>query len=179
MKAPTVYLYDRDTGELLGAHPARESPLEPGVYLCPGHATFEKPPKCKKGHCAVWRDGAWREEEDWRGATVYRTSDGGEEKVTALGPLPEGLTPAPRPSRFHVWDGAGWAEDAAAKAAAEAEEAVRATIDADADAAALAEKLSSLDADGIKALTAEVPNSVAGCKQLIAGLLLVVARLLR
>lgn len=45
---------------------------------------------------------------DWRGTKAYRTADGQEQEVKALGDLPEGLTLDPRPCPFHTWSGDGW-----------------------------------------------------------------------
>lgn len=54
-----IYHYASNTGALLGASQARESPLEPGVYLIPAHATEVAPPEPHDGFERVFRDGAW------------------------------------------------------------------------------------------------------------------------
>jgi hypothetical protein len=54
----TVYHYDID-GVFVGSSDALESPLEPGVYLCPAGATFVAPPSIPSGKQAVFNDGAW------------------------------------------------------------------------------------------------------------------------
>lgn len=53
-----VYQTDKD-GFLIGAVPADESPLEPGVYLIPGGAVETRPPDLKPGRAARWVNGAW------------------------------------------------------------------------------------------------------------------------
>ena len=65
----TIYNYDPQTRVFTGASQADESPLEPGVYLIPAHATTIEPPKPKKGWVARWRvdDGKWETVPDVRG----------------------------------------------------------------------------------------------------------------
>lgn len=57
-----IHHYHPDTGLYLGAYQADESPLEPGVYLVPAHATENPPPPCEAGERAVWAGDAWRVE---------------------------------------------------------------------------------------------------------------------
>ncbi|MGE5553289.1 MAG: tail fiber assembly protein [Betaproteobacteria bacterium] len=56
---PRIYHYHPETGEYLGESEARESPLEPGVFLLPAHATFEAPPEAGPGQVAVFNAGVW------------------------------------------------------------------------------------------------------------------------
>lgn len=53
-----VYHYDKTTGEYVGTSKAFESPLEPGKYLIPAHATTTAPPTTMSGKVRVWR-GEW------------------------------------------------------------------------------------------------------------------------
>lgn len=53
-----IYHYHPDTGEFLGVGLADQSPLEPGVYLIPAHATTTAPPTAMSGKVRVWR-GEW------------------------------------------------------------------------------------------------------------------------
>lgn len=53
-----IYHYHQSTGEYLGEGAADESPLEPGVYLVPAHATTTAPPTAAAGKVRVWR-GEW------------------------------------------------------------------------------------------------------------------------
>lgn len=57
--SPTVHHYHEDTGELLGSSPARPSPLEPGVWLTPAHATQQTPLQPAPGHVMRFVDGQW------------------------------------------------------------------------------------------------------------------------
>lgn len=53
-----IYHYHPVTGEFLGEGVADESPLEPGAYLVPAHATATAPPTSMAGKVRVWR-GEW------------------------------------------------------------------------------------------------------------------------
>lgn len=117
--SPIVYFYDRETGELCGAQPARESPLEPGVFLVPAFATLTPPPALKKGFARCFRDGAWVYVEDHRSQQLYRTTNGEPCKIDCPGPIPDGMTETPKPGEFYVWQDGQWVEDPVAKAADE------------------------------------------------------------
>lgn len=54
-----IYHYHPITGEYLGDGIARESPLEPGVYLIPAHATDIKPPEPIEQKLRVFTQGQW------------------------------------------------------------------------------------------------------------------------
>lgn len=53
-----IYHYHPATGEYLGEGVADESPLEPGKYLIPAHATTTAPPTAMTGKVRVWQ-GEW------------------------------------------------------------------------------------------------------------------------
>jgi len=55
----TVYNYDPATLEYAGASEADESPLEPGEYLIPAHATTIVPPELIPGHILKWIGDGW------------------------------------------------------------------------------------------------------------------------
>lgn len=48
--APHIYL---------GSSDARESPMEPGVWLLPAHATFVEPPADLENMVRVWNGASW------------------------------------------------------------------------------------------------------------------------
>lgn len=120
--------YDRLTGVTLGQSEAGEDPLDADRPLIPGYATTLAAPAAQPGEVAVylddngvpplnWQAGTWRVVPDYRNVPLFRTADGlpvelGAEYV-GVGPLPAGLTATPRPSRAHVWSGAGWQLDEA------------------------------------------------------------------
>jgi hypothetical protein len=54
-----IYHYTADTGIFYAKGVADESPLEPGVYLVPAHATTVSPPVVVEPEIAVFKDGAW------------------------------------------------------------------------------------------------------------------------
>lgn len=54
-----LYNYDAYNSEFLGVSEARESPLEPGVYLVPAYATTIEPPTIVEGKVGLFIDGAW------------------------------------------------------------------------------------------------------------------------
>jgi hypothetical protein len=54
-----IFHYHPDTGIYLGQGKADESPLEPGVWLIPAHATEQEPPQPGEGEHAIWTDEGW------------------------------------------------------------------------------------------------------------------------
>lgn len=54
-----IYSYSPIDGSFTGVTDADESPLEKGVFLLPANATFQPPPKAKKGQTVVWRGDKW------------------------------------------------------------------------------------------------------------------------
>lgn len=60
-----VYHYHRETHVYLGATEAIESPLEPGVFLCPAHATLTSPAEIDESQVNVWdhTNSVWTQQE--------------------------------------------------------------------------------------------------------------------
>ena len=54
-----TYNYIADTGIFYAEGVADESPLEPGVFLIPAHATTIAPPEVTEPEVAVFKDGGW------------------------------------------------------------------------------------------------------------------------
>lgn len=55
-----IYHYDGINKAYLGQSQARESPLEPGVFLLPANATFTEPPDYDPStHFVQWNDNQW------------------------------------------------------------------------------------------------------------------------
>jgi len=59
----TIYHYDPATGYFTGADMARESPMEPGVFLVPANATMDAPPPFAENQRPVFRNGGWIAED--------------------------------------------------------------------------------------------------------------------
>lgn len=69
---------------------ADESPLEPGVFLLPAHATFSKPPVAEELQAAVFDEltKSWSLVADYRGKVYYKP-DGSIVGITELSAVPE------------------------------------------------------------------------------------------
>lgn len=100
---PVVYSYDQYTGEFISYQAARQSPAwteqdPPGEkYLLPAWATFTAPPSVPgPGLAVVYSNGTWGFKEDHRGEIWY-DANGEAVTITALGPIPDGLTATPPP----------------------------------------------------------------------------------
>lgn len=66
-----IWHYHHQTGELVSDGLADESPLEPGTYLVPAHATTVKPPEPRTGEARVWNGDEWSYVVDHRGETRW------------------------------------------------------------------------------------------------------------
>lgn len=67
-----LYHYNRVTNEYTGEKEARESPLEPGVFLHPANTTEIVPPPVGANQVAIFENGAWVVKPDYRGETWYQ-----------------------------------------------------------------------------------------------------------
>ena len=113
-----IYHYDPVTGEFTGATGAAdESPLEPGAYLIPAHATDKPVPTLESGEVAIFATSKWRVVADYRNRPVCALDEHGYYAGPgrlSLGESPDALRiladpPAadlPRPK----WDGAAWVD---------------------------------------------------------------------
>ena len=108
MNTKTVYNYNPETGEYFGLETAHESPMEPGVYLLPAHATTIAPPEADAGHVAVFADGAWTLVEDHRGEVWYDTATQERHEIKTLGIVPEAWTQIEPTDHEAVWNGTAW-----------------------------------------------------------------------
>lgn len=77
------------TNEYLEPGLADESPLEPGVYLIPAHATTVEPPPVNDREAAICVDGVASVVPDWRGYR-YWLPDGSRHAIHELGIVPPG-----------------------------------------------------------------------------------------
>lgn len=79
-----VYNYHPEYKYLIGSEDAFESPLEPGVFLIPAHATDIEPPSCGKDEIQVFNETFWEIIKDKRG--VYYSTEN-QELVENYNPL--------------------------------------------------------------------------------------------
>jgi hypothetical protein len=86
-----IYNYSSVTGEFLNQVNADASPLDPGSYLIPANATDIPPPALKTNQVAVFLNGAWAIQPDFRG-TTYWLADGTQAIQQTIGALPAGST---------------------------------------------------------------------------------------
>ncbi|CAH6020928.1 Prophage tail fiber assembly protein TfaE [Citrobacter freundii] len=101
------FYYDAVTSEYTGWS---DEYINVGVSM-PGHSTDKDPGDEVSGEVAVFTDGAWRQEEDHRGETVYSILDGSASIVDYLGAIAEGYTQLKPATRFDKWDGKQWVTD--------------------------------------------------------------------
>jgi hypothetical protein len=55
-----IFHYHSETGAFLGEGTANPSPLEPGKWLIPAHATTATPPTAQDGNQTLWINGDWQ-----------------------------------------------------------------------------------------------------------------------
>lgn len=110
------YHYDAETGTYLSiTEDVDESPLEPGVYRPPAHATLVPPPEAGPHQIAVFDEtnGVWSLASDWRGVDLYSTIDGDARAIRVIGQLPAdiGATDQPMPGPEYSWRDEAWEFD--------------------------------------------------------------------
>ncbi len=93
----TIYSFNHVTGEFVGSDVARESPMEPGVYLIPANATDIEPCQVPDGSVPVFLNGRWEVQEDHRN-TVYWLPDGSQHVMNEIGALPQGASTTAPPA---------------------------------------------------------------------------------
>ena len=57
-----IWNYSPINGELIGEGLADESPLEPGIFLIPAHATTIQPPDPQEDKILVFKNNSWSHE---------------------------------------------------------------------------------------------------------------------
>ncbi|MCG0458565.1 tail fiber assembly protein [Enterobacter cloacae complex sp. ECC445] len=109
------FYYDPDTGEYTGWS---DEYINTGVSM-PGHSTDIDPGDGVAGQVAVFKNGAWSQEEDNRGEIVYSTTDGMPSTIDYIGPVHVGYTTTAPSGPYDKWDGEKWVTDANAEHAAD------------------------------------------------------------
>ena len=110
-----LYCYD-ETGLYIGPMSPRLSPARPLIdgqpnYLRPSNTTDMAPPALADGQAAIFDGQAWRVAEDHRGKVAWNTATRQGMPIVTLGPVPDGYTLVPPPSRLSFWDGVSWQPD--------------------------------------------------------------------
>ncbi|MDF0604388.1 tail fiber assembly protein [Neisseriaceae bacterium TC5R-5] len=123
----TVYAYHPQTGEYLGETVADRSPLEQAeVWLIPAHATEFAPPSAGEQEVAVFEDGAWKRQADWRKVPLWSTQSA-QSVQAQIGDTPNSLQATMlEPPQFACWQGEGWGVDEAAQQGAHSQQAEQA-----------------------------------------------------
>jgi hypothetical protein len=110
-----IYNYHSEYKYFINTSIADESPLEPGVFLIPAHATDIEPPEYKDGMIPIFNVSSWNIVEDKRG-TYYTTVSSDNIQIQLIenyNPLeaPENSTkevPPEIPEGYYlIWDD-GW-----------------------------------------------------------------------
>lgn len=89
------YTYDPATGEYRAPVVGQPSPLEPGKFWEPAHSTAVEPPITETpDQVAVYADGFWALEPDFRGKILYNKADATAHgvQVGTIGSIPDGWT---------------------------------------------------------------------------------------
>ncbi|HED5569696.1 TPA: tail fiber assembly protein [Yersinia enterocolitica] len=103
----TVYNYSAQTGEYTGA---AEEYLAVGVGL-PAFSTEIQPVDAPAGFVAVFDSTSWVLSDDYRGATVYSTTDRSAVVVDYIGAIKEGFVTDKPTTPYDVWSSSGWVTD--------------------------------------------------------------------
>lgn len=123
-------LYNIDLNTRILTGPVEPIPI-PGVGILPPGNTIDLPDvlPVTAGHAWVLGDDAQPQQvEDHRG-TVYEKANADQVFHTALGPLPDHLTPLVPPMRYPLWQAGTWGTDMQT-ARAEAARSIDAAVDA-------------------------------------------------
>jgi len=106
-----IYHFD-EIGAFLYESEASIDPLETEraestIYLLPSNCTSVSPPEIGQNQVALFSAGLWQTQPDFRGETLYRTSDKEALVVDSVGGIPSGYTNL-QPSEFGEWSGSQW-----------------------------------------------------------------------
>jgi hypothetical protein len=107
-----IYNYHSEYKYFINTSIADESPLEPGVFLIPAHATDIEPPTCESNQIQIFNESSWNIVDDKRG-TYYSTNNIQIELIENYNPLeaPENATkevPPEIPERCYLIWNDGW-----------------------------------------------------------------------
>lgn len=117
-----IYHYHPEYKYFIGSSNADESPLEPGIFLIPAHATNIEPIECDEDEIQIFDETSWSIIKDNRGVYYHTQTDEVEntfigEKFVNNDPrmLPKNVTKTEPPlittKEKLVWDGSWNIED--------------------------------------------------------------------
>ncbi|MCQ6256935.1 hypothetical protein [Pseudomonas sp. Q11] len=104
-----VYQTDH-LGMFVGVAEARESPLEPGVFLIPGGCVETPPPETPENTVAWWNGQAWKFVDYFGGVVVYNIDTCEPRTLEGFEPLPACFT-LKKPGPNQVWKDGEWVDD--------------------------------------------------------------------
>lgn len=81
-----IYNYHPEYKYYFGPSDADESPLEPGVFLIPAHATDIEPPECNLGEVQVFDGNSWNIVKDYSGVYYEIPSGNQIENLNPIAP---------------------------------------------------------------------------------------------
>ncbi|AOJ10610.1 tail fiber assembly protein [Burkholderia mayonis] len=108
-----IYHFHSCTGALVGVGSADPDPMNAERWLIPAFSTTQEPPVQQEREWPFWRDDQWVMKPDYRGVTLFRTSDGIRAAIDEPGISAEeaGLTEVARPGDDYVWRDSKWQVD--------------------------------------------------------------------
>ncbi|HCB3268880.1 TPA: tail fiber assembly protein [Citrobacter amalonaticus] len=111
------FYYCTVTGEYTGWS---DEYINVGVSM-PGHSTDIDPGNEVAGKVAVFKSGAWSQEEDHKGEIVYSITDGMPSTIDYICPVHDGYTTTAPSGSYDKWDGEKWVTDTDVQHAADKE----------------------------------------------------------
>ena len=113
------FYYCPVTGEYTGWS---DEYINVGVSM-PGHCTNIDPGENIAEKVSLFAGTGWRQEEDYRGKTVYSVENKQASVIDYIGPVRDGFVTVAPMSQFDKWDGKKWILDAEAQHVADVEKA--------------------------------------------------------
>lgn len=113
------FYFDAETGEYTGWS---DEYIHVGVSM-PENSTDIEPGEDMTERVYLFNGSGWRQEEDYRGKTVYSVENKQASVIDYIGPVRDGFVTVAPMSHFDKWDGKKWVPDAEAQHVADVEKA--------------------------------------------------------